>query len=78
METGWDGQRSTTLTSCVGTRNAMPVSFPFSSGKTDPTALAAPVLGDDVSVGAAAAAPVFLEGPPLSASRIFFFRAAAL
>jgi hypothetical protein len=26
--------RSTTLTSLVGTRNAMPVSFPFSAGST--------------------------------------------
>mmetsp|Transcript_29550 Transcript_29550/g.96569 ORF Transcript_29550/g.96569 Transcript_29550/m.96569 type:complete len:235 (-) Transcript_29550:177-881(-) len=35
--------RSTTDTSGVGTRNAMPVSLPFSSGITLPTALAAPV-----------------------------------
>ena len=35
--------RSTTDTSEVGTRNAMPVSFLFSSGMTLPTALAAPV-----------------------------------
>lgn len=35
--------RSTTETSIVGTRKAMPVSFPFSSGSTAPTALAAPV-----------------------------------
>src|SRR3989344_483769 len=35
--------RSTTDTSEVGTRNAMPVSFLLSSGSTLPTALAAPV-----------------------------------
>merc|ERR1712023_558176 len=35
--------RSTTDTSGVGTRNAMPVSLPFISGMTLPTALAAPV-----------------------------------
>jgi len=35
--------RSTTDTSGVGTRKAIPVSFPFSSGITFPTALAAPV-----------------------------------
>ena len=35
--------RSTTDTSEVGTRNAIPVSLPFSSGSTTPTALAAPV-----------------------------------
>uniref|UniRef100_F7IM79 Uncharacterized protein n=1 Tax=Callithrix jacchus TaxID=9483 RepID=F7IM79_CALJA len=35
--------RSTTDTLAVGTRKAMPVSFPFSSGMTLPTALAAPV-----------------------------------
>merc|ERR1719367_502757 len=35
--------RSTTETSGVGTRNAMPVSLPFRDGMTFPTALAAPV-----------------------------------
>merc|ERR1712061_399208 len=35
--------RSTTDTSGVGTRNAMPVSLPFTDGNTLPTALAAPV-----------------------------------
>merc|ERR1719231_1219016 len=35
--------RSTTETSGVGTRHAMPVSLPLSSGSTLPTALAAPV-----------------------------------
>merc|ERR1712151_50347 len=35
--------KSTTDTSGVGTRKAMPVSFPFTAGITFPTALAAPV-----------------------------------
>merc|ERR1719178_573656 len=35
--------RSTTETSGVGTRKAMPVNFPFKAGKHFPTALAAPV-----------------------------------
>merc|ERR1712110_1155715 len=35
--------RSTTDTSGVGTRNAMPVSFPFTAGRHLPTAFAAPV-----------------------------------
>merc|ERR1719471_1341667 len=35
--------KSTTDTSGVGTRNAMPVSFPFRAGSTFPTAFAAPV-----------------------------------
>merc|ERR1712046_298634 len=35
--------RSTTDTSGVGTRNAIPVSLPFRAGKHLPTALAAPV-----------------------------------
>mmetsp|Transcript_154822 Transcript_154822/g.269540 ORF Transcript_154822/g.269540 Transcript_154822/m.269540 type:complete len:218 (+) Transcript_154822:479-1132(+) len=35
--------RSTTETSGVGTRKAMPVSLPFKAGRTFPTALAAPV-----------------------------------
>uniref|UniRef100_A0A5F8H9Y9 Uncharacterized protein n=1 Tax=Monodelphis domestica TaxID=13616 RepID=A0A5F8H9Y9_MONDO len=35
--------RSTTDTSGIGTRKAIPVSFPFRSGITLPTALAAPV-----------------------------------
>ncbi|KAF4522454.1 hypothetical protein B566_EDAN002538 [Ephemera danica] len=35
--------RSTTETSWTGTRKAMPVSLPLSSGMTLPTALAAPV-----------------------------------
>merc|ERR1719188_183096 len=35
--------RSTTETSGVGTRKAMPVSLPFTAGKHLPTALAAPV-----------------------------------
>merc|ERR1719473_2194771 len=35
--------RSTTDTSGVGTRNAMPVNLPFTAGRHLPTALAAPV-----------------------------------
>merc|ERR1712203_211738 len=35
--------RSTTETSGVGTRKAMPVSLPLTAGRTLPTALAAPV-----------------------------------
>jgi hypothetical protein len=35
--------KSTTDTSGVGTRKAIPVSFPFKAGMTFPTALAAPV-----------------------------------
>ena len=35
--------RSTTDTLRVGTQKAMPVNFPFKSGMTLPTALAAPV-----------------------------------
>merc|ERR1719409_1644590 len=35
--------RSTTETSGVGTRNAMPVNFPFKAGRHFPTAFAAPV-----------------------------------
>ena len=35
--------KSTTDTSIVGTLNAIPVSFPFNSGITFPTAFAAPV-----------------------------------
>ena len=35
--------RSTTDTSAVGTRNAIPVILPFREGITRPTALAAPV-----------------------------------
>src|SRR6201996_9255538 len=35
--------KSTTDTSATGTRNDIPVSLPFNSGRTKPTALAAPV-----------------------------------
>ena len=35
--------KSTTETLTTGTLNAIPVSFPFNSGITNPTALAAPV-----------------------------------
>jgi len=36
--------KSTTETAGVGIRNDMPVSFPFISGSTSPTAFAAPVV----------------------------------
>ena len=49
--------RSTTDTVGVGTRNAMPVSLPFTSGSTSATALAAPVV--DGMMLMAAAAPAF-------------------
>merc|ERR1711877_11117 len=48
--------RSTTETSGVGTRNAMPVSLPFRLGNTSPTALAAPVA-DGMMLHAAARPP---------------------
>src|SRR6516164_4244431 len=56
--------KSTTETFIVGTRNAIPVNLPLSSGIILPTALAAPVL--DGMIFAAAARPPhqsFLEGP---------------
>merc|ERR1719263_1142730 len=56
--------KSTTDTSGVGTRKAMPVSLPLSSGMTLVTALAAPV--DDGMMLAAAARPPrqsFFEAP---------------
>merc|ERR1719473_1836948 len=56
--------RSTTETSGVGTRNAMPVSLPLSSGSTLPTALAAPV--EDGMMLAPAPRPPrqsFFDGP---------------
>src|SRR6187549_2581367 len=56
--------RSTTDTSLVGTRKAMPVSLPFSSGITLPTALAAPV--DDGMMFSRMPRPPrqsFLDGP---------------
>mmetsp|Transcript_3659 Transcript_3659/g.14729 ORF Transcript_3659/g.14729 Transcript_3659/m.14729 type:complete len:299 (-) Transcript_3659:1382-2278(-) len=56
--------RSTTETSCVGTRNAIPVSLPLSAGRTLPTAFAAPV--DDGMMFAPAPRPPrqsFMDGP---------------
>uniref|UniRef100_A0A8I3P7Q5 Uncharacterized protein n=1 Tax=Canis lupus familiaris TaxID=9615 RepID=A0A8I3P7Q5_CANLF len=47
--------RSTTDTLGVGTRKAMPVSLPFSSGMTLPTALAAPVEARDDVLGSPSA-----------------------
>mmetsp|Transcript_12076 Transcript_12076/g.17487 ORF Transcript_12076/g.17487 Transcript_12076/m.17487 type:complete len:218 (-) Transcript_12076:217-870(-) len=56
--------RSTTETSGVGTRKAMPVNFPLSSGMTFPTALAAPVE-DGMMFAPAPRPPLqsFCEGP---------------
>src|SRR5512139_3461908 len=66
--------RSTTDTSEVGTRNAMPVSLPFSSGSTTPTDLAAPV--DDGMMFSRMPRPPrqsFLDGP----STVFWVAVAA-
>lgn len=46
----------------VGTLKAIPVSFPFNSGKTNPTALAAPV--DDGITLTEAALPALQSFPP--------------
>merc|ERR1719337_679898 len=54
--------RSTTETSGVGTRKAMPVSLPFNSGMTLPTAFAAPV--DDGMMLAEAHRPPRQSLPP--------------
>merc|ERR1740128_103472 len=55
--------RSTTDTSGVGTRKAIPVNLPFSSGITLPTALAAPVeAGNNILGSTAASSPVFTAG----------------
>ena len=56
--------RSTTETSGVETRKAIPVSFPLVAGRTSPTAFAAPVL-DGMMLIAAARPPrqSFFEGP---------------
>lgn len=48
--------KSTTETSITGTLNAIPVNFPFNSGMTNPTALAAPV--DDGMI-------FYIDLPPL-------------
>ena len=50
--------RSTRETLAVGTRRATPLSFPFSSGMTSPTAVAAPV---DVGTMESAAALALLR-----------------
>jgi hypothetical protein len=47
--------RSTTETLGVGTRIATPSSLPFSSGRTRPTALAAPVEVGIIDIAAARA-----------------------
>ena len=56
--------KSTTETSAVGTRKAIPVSLPLSSGITLPTALAAPVV-EGMMLQRAERPPLqsFLEGP---------------
>src|SRR6185369_17691645 len=53
--------RSTTDTVGVGTRNAMPVSLPFTSGSTRLTAFAAPVLDGMMLIAA--------ERPPFQSLR---------
>src|SRR5690554_2447809 len=55
---------STTETFGTGTRNDMPVSLPFNSGSTNPTALAAPVV-EGMMFWYAPRPPrqSFLEGP---------------
>src|SRR5215469_18295825 len=56
--------KSTTETFAVGTRNAIPVNLPLSSGMTLPTALAAPVLEGMILLPAARPARQSLfEGP---------------
>merc|ERR1739844_711272 len=54
--------KSTTDTSGVGTRKAMPVSLPFTAGSTLPTALAAPV--DDGMMFCEAQRPPRQSFPP--------------
>lgn len=56
--------KSTTETLMVGTLKAIPVSFPFNSGKTNPTALAAPVVDGMMLVEAAL--PALQSFPPLA------------
>jgi hypothetical protein len=54
--------KSTTETSRVGTLKAIPVNFPFNSGRTFPTALAAPVV-DGITL-TAAPLPALQSFPP--------------
>jgi hypothetical protein len=54
--------KSTTETLTVGTLKAIPVSFPFNSGITNPTALAAPVVLGMMLM--AAALPALQSFPP--------------
>lgn len=56
--------KSTTETLIVGTLKAIPVNFPFNSGKTNPTALAAPVV--EGIMLAEAALPALQSLPPLA------------
>ena len=54
--------KSTTDTSAVATRKAIPVNLPFVTGKTSPTALAAPVVEGIVLMRRRApAAPIFFR-----------------
>lgn len=48
----------------VGTLKAIPVNFPFNSGKTKPTALAAPVVEGIILTEAAL--PALQSFPPLA------------
>lgn len=56
--------KSTTETLMVGTLKAIPVNFPFNSGNTKPTALAAPVV--EGMMLAEAALPALQSLPPLA------------
>jgi hypothetical protein len=56
--------KSTTLTLRVGTLKAIPVNFPYNSGITKPTALAAPV--DEGMIFPEAALPPLQSFPPLA------------
>jgi hypothetical protein len=56
----------------VGTLNDIPVSFPFNSGKTKPTALAAPV--DEGIMLVEAALPALQSFPPEVAESTTFLR----
>jgi hypothetical protein len=56
--------RSTTLTLRVGTLKAIPVNFPYNSGITKPTALAAPV--EEGMMFPEAALPPLQSFPPLA------------
>eukprot|EP00817_Percolomonadidae_sp_ATCC50343_P004111 CAMPEP_0117427696 /NCGR_PEP_ID=MMETSP0758-20121206/7513_1 /TAXON_ID=63605 /ORGANISM="Percolomonas cosmopolitus, Strain AE-1 (ATCC 50343)" /LENGTH=223 /DNA_ID=CAMNT_0005213529 /DNA_START=173 /DNA_END=841 /DNA_ORIENTATION=- len=63
--------RSTTDTSTVGTLNAIPVSFPFNSGMTTPTAFAAPVDAG-IMLFNAALPDLHFDGPPRTGASTVF------